>query len=162
MTNGLIDKNSFTGDHITSEWICDKCRKIVSSDKAVIGWKISVDKHQIPRLIVPLGIYHINCTPRFTRSDGQIALPHIDMMACDGPDGLSLLLDYAEQIPMLRDDFLKLIRRIYIPRYESLNKHTGVAIKKGIVKKNDVVITPFQFDYDKIEEDIKKNPDLYK
>ncbi len=153
--------NSF--DKAPCEWICDKCGKTVSVSNAVIGWKFSIDTHHIPRLIVPLGIYHLKCTPRFTRSGDRLALPHIDMcQACDGPDGLSLLLDYAEQIPQLRDDFLKLIRRIFIPKYEQLNKYADIALNNGTIIQNDVVITPDQADFDEIEKDIKRNPEQYK
>lgn len=150
-------------DEAPNEWICDKCGKTVSMSDAVIGWKFSIDIHQIPRLSVPLGIYHLKCSPRFTRSAGPLALPHIDMsLACDGPNGLSLLLDYAEQIPQLHDDFLKLIRRIFIPRYEQLNKYADIALNNGTIKQNDVVITPDQTDFDEIEKDIKTNPEQYK
>lgn len=145
------------------EWICDKCGKTVPMSNAVIGWKFSIDVHNIPRLKIPLGIYHLKCTPRFTRSDGRQALPHIDMdLACDGPNGLSLLLDYAEQIPQLHDDFLELIRRIFIPRYERLHKFAKIALNKGTIQPNDVVITPDQTDFDEIEKDIKTNPEQYK
>ena len=130
--------NSF--DKAPCEWICDKCGKTVSVSNAVIGWKFSIDTHHIPRLIVPLGIYHLKCTPRFTRSGDRLALPHIDMcQACDGPDGLSLLLDYAEQIPQLRDDFLKLIRRIFIPKYEQLNKYADIALNNEVQAVKDLL-----------------------
>lgn len=157
------DLNSFDDEFATREWICDKCGKMASVNDAVIGWRISIDKHHIPRLTVPLGIYHLKCTPHFTRSEGREALPHIDMsQAFDGPNGLSLLLDYAEQLPLLRDGFLKLIRRIFIPRYERLNRYASTALKNGVFEPNDVLTTPLQFEFDEIEKDLERNPDRYK
>ena len=156
------DLNSFDDEFATREWICDKCGKVVDIENARIAWKFTVDKNQIPHLIVPLGIYHKDCAPRFARSD-FMAQPYLEMEdACYGPDGLSMLLDYAEQIPLLRDDFLKLIRRIFIPKYERLNKYTATALKNGVFKPNDALFTPFQLEFVEIEKDIKRNPEQYK
>lgn len=156
------DLNSFDDEFATREWICDKCGKVVDIENARIAWKFTVDKNQIPHLIVPLGIYHKDCAPRFARSD-FMAQPYLKMEdACYGPDGLSMLLDYAEQIPQLHDDFLELIRRIFIPRYERLHKFAKIALDKGTIQPNDVAITPDQTDFDEIEKDIKTNPEQYK
>ena len=156
------DSNSFEDEFATQEWVCDKCGKVVCVENAVIAWKFTIDKNQIPHLAVPLGIYHKDCAPHFSRSD-FMAQPYLSMKdAYYGPDGLSMLLDYAEQIPQLRDGFLKLVRRIFIPRYERLNRYAATALKNGIFEPNDFLITPLQFEFDEIEKDLKNNPDRYK
>ena len=162
MTDDAMNSNSFTSKYVTTEWVCDKCGQTVSIENGVIGWKFSIDKNQIPHLVVPLGIYHKCCSPHFSRSN-LMEQPYIDMAAaCCGPDGLSLLLDYAEQIPLLRDDFLKIVRRIFIPRFERLNKYADIALKNGLITPNNVVITPFQYDFDELEKDLEAHPERYK